>query len=435
MRRLDTTGGWSEYIPSVNEVIEDLTGHANEIARVVTAVATRRPRADDGCSRTAATARGAASSFATRRIVNGMVARLSQFGSEVTRVAQEVGGEGKLGAQARVQGVSGVWKDLTDSVNLMASNLTSQVREIARVTTAVAQGDLTKTITIDVKGEILELKNTINTMVEQLRAFANEVTRVAREVGTEGRLGGQATVRGVSGVWRELTESVNSMANNLTFQVRNIAEVTTRRRRAVTSARRSPSRRRARSSALKNTINTMVDQLSRVRRRGDARRARGRHRGRARRSGRGRRRLRRVARADPERQRHGVEPDVAGAQHRRGRHRDRRRRPVARRSASTRAARSSRSRTRSTRRSTSSNRFSAEVTRVARLVGTEGTLGVHRRRQGRVGHLEGADRQRQPDGEEPDQPGSRHRRGDDRGRERRPRRARSPSRRAASSSR
>ena len=155
-----------------------------------------------------------------------MVARLSQFGSEVTRVAQEVGGEGKLGAQARVQGVSGVWKDLTDSVNLMASNLTSQVREIARVTTAVAQGDLTKTITIDVKGEILELKNTINTMVEQLRAFANEVTRVAREVGTEGRLGGQATVRGVSGVWRELTESVNSMANNLTFQVRNIAEVT-----------------------------------------------------------------------------------------------------------------------------------------------------------------------------------------------------------------
>ena len=160
-----------------------------------------------------------------------MVARLSQFGSEVTRVAQEVGGEGKLGAQARVQGVSGVWKDLTDSVNLMASNLTSQVREIARVTTAVAQGDLTKTITIDVKGEILELKNTMNTMVEQLRAFANEVTRVAREVGTEGRLGGQATVRGVSGVWRELTESVNSMANNLTFQVRNIAEVTTRRRR------------------------------------------------------------------------------------------------------------------------------------------------------------------------------------------------------------
>ena len=132
------------------------------------------------------------------KIVNGMVARLAQFGSEVTRVALEVGGEGKLGAQARVQGVSGVWKDLTDSVNLMASNLTSQVREIARVTTAVAQGDLTKTITIDVKGEILELKNTMNTMVEQLRAFANEVTRVAREVGTEGRLGGQATVRGVS---------------------------------------------------------------------------------------------------------------------------------------------------------------------------------------------------------------------------------------------
>jgi len=190
-----------------------------------------------------------------------MVARLAQFGSEVTRVALEVGGEGKLGAQARVQGVMGVWKDLTDSVNLMASNLTSQVREIARVTTAVAQGDLTKTITIDVKGEILELKNTMNTMVEQLRAFANEVTRVAREVGTEGRLGGQATVRGVSGVWRELTESVNSMANNLTFQVRNIAEVTS----AVAGGdlgKKITVEAKGEILGLKNTINTMVDQLS-----------------------------------------------------------------------------------------------------------------------------------------------------------------------------
>ncbi|HUS31334.1 MAG TPA: HAMP domain-containing protein, partial [Kofleriaceae bacterium] len=188
MRRLGTTGGWADYIQSVNEVIEDLSGHANEIARVVSAVAKgdleQTMDVEDG-------------GFGPRRgeflrharIVNGMVARLSQFGSEVTRVALEVGGEGKLGAQARVQGVSGVWKDLTDSVNLMASNLTSQVREVARVTTAIAQGDLSKTVTIDVKGEILELKNTINTMVEQLRGFANEVTRVAREVGTEGRLG------------------------------------------------------------------------------------------------------------------------------------------------------------------------------------------------------------------------------------------------------
>ncbi|MBA3394174.1 MAG: HAMP domain-containing protein, partial [Deltaproteobacteria bacterium] len=260
MRRLNASGGWAEYVTSVNDVIQDLTGHANEIARVVTAVA----RGD--LEQTMEIEYGGhgprrGEFLRHAKIVNGMVARLSQFGSEVTRVAQEVGGEGKLGAQARVQGVSGVWKDLTDSVNLMASNLTSQVREIARVTTAVAQGDLTKTITIDVKGEILELKNTINTMVEQLRAFANEVTRVAREVGTEGRLGGQATVRGVSGVWRELTESVNSMANNLTFQVRNIAEVTS----AVAAGdlgKKITVEAKGEILSLKNTINVMVDQLS-----------------------------------------------------------------------------------------------------------------------------------------------------------------------------
>jgi HAMP domain-containing protein/CheY-like chemotaxis protein len=260
MRRLNASGGWADYISSVNDVIQDLTGHANEIARVITAVARgdleQTMEVEEGGH---GPRRGEFLRHA--KIVNGMVARLAQFGSEVTRVAQEVGGEGKLGAQARVQGVSGVWKDLTDSVNLMASNLTSQVREIARVTTAVAQGDLTKTITIDVKGEILELKNTINTMVEQLRAFANEVTRVAREVGTEGRLGGQATVRGVSGVWRELTESVNSMANNLTFQVRNIAEVTS----AVASGdlgKKITVEAKGEILSLKNTINIMVDQLS-----------------------------------------------------------------------------------------------------------------------------------------------------------------------------
>ncbi|HTL34315.1 MAG TPA: HAMP domain-containing protein, partial [Kofleriaceae bacterium] len=260
MRRLNTAGGWADYIQSVNEVIEDLSGHANEIARVVSAVAKgdleQTMEIEDGG---AGPRRGEFLRHA--RIVNGMVARLSQFGSEVTRVALEVGGEGKLGAQARVQGVSGVWKDLTDSVNLMASNLTSQVREVARVTTAIAQGDLSKTVTIDVKGEILELKNTINTMVEQLRGFANEVTRVAREVGTEGRLGGQATVRGVSGVWRELTESVNSMANNLTFQVRNIAEVTS----AVAGGdlgKKITVEAKGEILGLKNTINTMVDQLS-----------------------------------------------------------------------------------------------------------------------------------------------------------------------------
>jgi HAMP domain-containing protein/CheY-like chemotaxis protein len=259
MRRLALSGSWADYVQSVNEVISDLTGHANEIARVVTAVA----RGDLEETMELESAQGPRRGEFLRhaRIVNGMVARLSQFGSEVTRVAQEVGGEGKLGAHARVHGVSGVWKDLTDSVNLMASNVTNQVREIARVTTAVAQGDLTKTITIDVKGEILELKNTMNTMVEQLRAFANEVTRVAREVGTEGRLGGQATVRGVSGVWRELTESVNSMANNLTFQVRNIAEVTS----AVASGdlgKKITVEAKGEILSLKNTINIMVDQLS-----------------------------------------------------------------------------------------------------------------------------------------------------------------------------
>ena len=156
-----------------------------------------------------------------------MVDQLCSFASEVTRVAREVGTEGKLGGQADVKGVAGTWKDLTDNVNFMAGNLTAQVRNIADVTTAVANGDLSKKITVDVKGEILELKNTINTMVDQLRSFAAEVTRVAREVGTEGKLGGQADVKGVAGTWKDLTDSVNFMAGNLTAQVRNIADVTT----------------------------------------------------------------------------------------------------------------------------------------------------------------------------------------------------------------
>src|SRR5262249_27439120 len=149
------------------------------------------------------------------------------FASEVSRMAREVGTEGKLGGQAVVPGVAGTWKDLTDNVNLMAANLTGQVRNIAEVTTAVAKGDLSRKITVDVKGEILELKNTINRMVDQLNGFASEVTRVAREVGTEGKLGGQAEVPGVAGTWKDLTDNVNSMANNLTTQVRNIADVTT----------------------------------------------------------------------------------------------------------------------------------------------------------------------------------------------------------------
>src|SRR5574341_525229 len=193
--------------------------------------------------------------------INTMVDQLSSFAAEVTRVATEVGTEGKLGGQADVQGVSGTWKDLTESVNFMAGNLTSQVRNIADVTKAVQAGDLSRKITVDVKGEILELKNTINTMVDQLSSFAAEVTRVAREVGTEGKLGGQADVQGVAGTWKDLTDSVNSMAGNLTAQVRNIAEVTT----AVANGDLSKKITvdvKGEILELKNTINTMVDQLN-----------------------------------------------------------------------------------------------------------------------------------------------------------------------------
>src|SRR5438876_1169382 len=190
-----------------------------------------------------------------------MVDQLRSFASEVTRVAREVGTEGKLGGQADVKGVAGTWKDLTDSVNSMANNLTDQVRNIAAVTTAVAQGDLSKKITVDVKGEILELKNTINTMVDQLNAFASEVVRVAREVGTEGKLGGQADVKGVSGTWKDLTDNVNYMARNLTDQVRNIADVTTAVAQGDLS-KKITVEVRGEILELKNTINTMVDQLN-----------------------------------------------------------------------------------------------------------------------------------------------------------------------------
>ena len=196
-----------------------------------------------------------------KNTINTMVDQLSSFASEVTRVAREVGTEGKLGGQAEVKGVAGTWKDLTDNVNFMAGNLTNQVRNIAEVTTAVASGDLSRKITVDVRGEILELKNTINTMVDQLSSFASEVTRVAREVGTEGKLGGQADVRGVAGTWKDLTDSVNSMAGNLTAQVRNIAQVTT----AVANgdlSRKITVDVQGEILELKNTINTMVDQLN-----------------------------------------------------------------------------------------------------------------------------------------------------------------------------
>src|SRR5206468_624597 len=192
-----------------------------------------------------------------KNTINTMVDQLNAFASEVTRVAREVGTEGKLGGQAQVRGVAGTWKELTESVNSMASNLTNQVRNIASVTTAVAYGDLSRKITVDVRGEILELKNTINTMVDQLNSFASEVTRVAREVGTEGKLGGQAEVKGVAGTWKDLTDNVNQMAANLTTQVRSIAEVST----AVTKGDLTRSisvEVQGELAALKDNINEMI---------------------------------------------------------------------------------------------------------------------------------------------------------------------------------
>jgi HAMP domain-containing protein len=218
-------GAWGEMEQSVNSLIEDLLRPTTEVTRTIAAVAQGDLRQSMRLEVDGRPLKGEFLRSAT--IVNTMIKQLSVFTSEVTRVAREVGTDGKLGGQAQIREVTGVWKDLTDSVNSMASNLTAQVRNIAEVTIAVANGDLSKKITVDVRGEILQLKEAINTMVEQLRSFAAEVTRVAREVGTEGRLGGQATVPGVAGTWKDLTDNVNSMAGNLTAQVSNIAEVAT----------------------------------------------------------------------------------------------------------------------------------------------------------------------------------------------------------------
>ncbi len=256
----DVSGAWQASVESVNNLISDLVHPTRETARVIGAVA----KGDLSQTMGLETADGRpleGQFLRTAKTVNTMVDQLASFASEVTRVAREVGTEGKLGGQAKVKGVAGTWKDLTDSVNLMAGNLTAQVRNIAAVTTAVANGDLTKKITVDVRGEILELKDTINTMVDQLRSFASEVTRVAREVGTEGKLGGQAYVQGVGGTWKDLTDNVNFMASNLTGQVRNIAAVTT----AVANGdltKKITVDVRGEILELKNTVNTMVDQLS-----------------------------------------------------------------------------------------------------------------------------------------------------------------------------
>ena len=303
------SGVWKELTESVNQMAGNLTAQVRNIADVTIAVAN-----GDLSKKITVDVRGEI--LQLKEAINTMVDQLRSFASEVTRVAREVGTDGRLGGQAVVPGVAGTWKDLTDSVNAMATNLTAQVRNIATVTTAVARGDLSRKITVDVKGEILELKETINTMVDQLNGFSSEVTRVAREVGTEGKLGGQAQVPGVAGTWKDLTDSVNSMASNLTGQVRNIAEVTTAVAKGDLS-RKITVDVKGEILALKNTINTMVDQL---------------------------------------------------------------------------------------------NGFASEVTRVAREVGTEGKLGgqAQVRRCGR--HVEGPHRQRQLDGVEPHGPGPQHRR-------------------------
>src|SRR5215472_4100351 len=253
------SGSWAECLDSVNGLIGDLVQPSTEVARVTGSVA------KGDLSQTMALeveGRPLKGEFLqAARVVNTMVSQLNSFASEVTRVAREVGTEGKLGGQAAVPGVAGTWKDLTESVNSMASNLTAQVRNIAGVTTAVATGDLGKKITVDVKGEILELKNTVNTMVDQLSSFADEVTRVAREVGSEGRLGGQANVRGVSGTWKDLTDSVNFMAGNLTNQVRGIAKVVT----AVAQGdlkRKLFLEAKGEIAELADTINNMIDTLA-----------------------------------------------------------------------------------------------------------------------------------------------------------------------------
>jgi signal transduction histidine kinase/HAMP domain-containing protein/ActR/RegA family two-component response regulator len=250
----NVAGTWKDLTDAVNQLAANLTEQVRNIAQVTTAVAK-----GDLTQKITVEARG--EMVALKDTVNTMVDQLSSFADEVTRVAREVGTEGKLGGQAQVEGVSGTWRNLTESVNRLASNLTGQVRNIAQVTTAVAKGDLTQKITVDAQGEILELKSTVNTMVDQLSSFADEVTRVAREVGTEGKLGGQAHVKGVAGTWRDLTDNVNYMAVNLTNQVRNIAQVST----AVAEGdlgQKITVDAQGEILALKNTVNTMVDQLS-----------------------------------------------------------------------------------------------------------------------------------------------------------------------------
>ncbi len=301
-------GTWKDLTDNVNSMAHNLTGQVRNIAEVTTAVAR-----GDLSRKITVDVKGEI--LELKNTINTMVDQLNAFASEVTRVAREVGTEGKLGGQALVPGVAGTWKDLTDNVNSMASNLTGQVRNIAEVTIAVANGDLSRKITVDVRGEILQLKETINTMVEQLRSFASEVTRVAREVGTEGRLGVQAVVPGVAGTWKDLTDSVNAMGANLTAQVRNIAEVTTAVARGDLSRKITVDVKR-RNFGIEKYHQHDGGSAQRVRRRSDARRARSRHGRQARRPGASARRRRHLERFDGQREFHGGKFDRPGSRHR-----------------------------------------------------------------------------------------------------------------------
>ena len=409
-------GAWADMETSVNTLIDDLLWPTTEVTRALAAVAqgdlSQTMRLDvDGRPLQGEFLRSAT-------IVNSMIKQLGVFTSEVTRVAREVGTDGKLGGQAEVPDVSGVWKDLTDSVNSMASNLTGQVRNISEVTIAVASGDLSKKITVDVRGEILQLKEAINTMVDQLRSFASEVTRVAREVGTEGKLGGQAIVPGVAGTWKDLTDSVNAMCGNLTDQVRNIAQVTTAVARGDLS-RKITVDVRGEILELKDTINTMVDQLNAFASE-----------------------VTRVAREVGTDGKLGGQAQVPGVA---GTWKDltdnvnfmasnltAQVRNIA--EVATAIANGDLSRKITVNVSgeilqlketintmvDQLNAFAGEVTRVAREVGTEGTARRPGAGAGRRRHLEGPHRQRQLHGQQPDDPGPQHRRRRHRHRQRRP---------------
>ena len=405
------SGTWKDLTDSVNSMASNLTGQVRNIAEVTTAVAK-----GDLSRKITVDVQGEI--LELKNTINTMVDQLNSFASEVTRVAREVGSEGKLGGQADVRGVAGTWKDLTDSVNSMAGNLTAQVRNIADVTTAVANGDLAKKITVDVRGEILELKNTINTMVDQLGSFASEVTRVAREVGTEGKLGGQARVEGVSGTWRDLTDNVNSMAGNLTAQVRNIADVTTAVAKGDLSKKITVDVR-GEISELKNHHQHDGRSVEFLRCGGNARGARGRQRGQTRRSGGRARRLGHVEGSHRQREFHGRQPDFPGAQHRRGHHGRRQRRSF---------QEDHRGRARGNSGAEEHDQHDGGSARLVRLGsdprGARGRHGRQARRPGagsrRGRHVERPDRQREFHGERPDLAGAQHRRGDDGGRQRRP---------------